>query len=219
MKTIQALAIAGALAAAGSASAASYQIVDGSFEAPHIGDQYDPQYTDAIFTGDAGVDGGAFGFATPPDGVQDGFLQTTGGAGDAVISLNVYGLTPGDTYSFSFYDAQRSGYGLNPYTVSVDGLAIYSGTPSSTSFTQKTTASFVAPSGPVAIKFDAPDQPGDNDTGIDAITVNGAPGVGTTYLAPTPVSPAPEPASWALMLVGFGAAGAAIRSRRKAIAA
>ncbi len=31
----------------------------------------------------------------------------------------------------------------------------------------------------------------------------------------TPVTPAPEPASWALMLVGFGALGAALRTRRR----
>ncbi len=217
MKYIQALSIVGALAAAGSAAADTYQIVDGSFESPNVrgGDAYRPQFSDAIFTGNSGVDGGEFGFDTPPDGVQDGFLQS--GAGDAVISLNVYGLIGGDTYSFSFYDAQRAGFGLNPYTVAVNGQTIYSGTPSSSAFTQVTTDDFVSPLGPIVITFTAPDQPGDNDTAIDAITVNGAPGVGTTYVAPTPTG-VPEPASWALMLVGFGAAGAAIRSRRGAIA-
>jgi hypothetical protein len=217
MNRKQALVLAGALTAfAGSASASTYQIVDGSFESPNSGYQYDPQYTDAVFTGNAGVDGGQFGFATPPDGAQDGFLQT--GAGAAVISLNVYGLIGGDTYSFSFYDAQRSGYGLNPYTVAVNGQTIYSGTPSSTAFTQVTTDSFVSPLGPIVITFTAPDHPGDNDTAIDAITLNGAPGVGTTYVNPTPTG-VPEPASWALMLLGFGGAGAAVRSRRGAIAA
>ena len=219
MNRIQALAIAGALTAfAGAASASTYQIVDGSFESPsvHGGDTYNPSYTDAIFTGDSGVDGGQFAFATPPDGFQDGFLQTTG-AGDAVITLAVYGFTIGDTYSFSFYDAQRSGYGLNPYTVSVDGQTIYSGAPSSTTFTKITTGTFTAANSSDYVVFDAPNQPGDNDTAIDFITVNGTPGVGTTYLAPTPTG-VPEPASWALMLAGFGAAGAAIRSRRRAIA-
>jgi hypothetical protein len=35
----------------------------------------------------------------------------------------------------------------------------------------------------------------------------------------TSASSVPEPASWALVLVGFGAAGAAIRSRRRGLAA
>jgi hypothetical protein len=219
MNRVQALAIVGALTAvAGTASASTYQIVDGSFESPQGAFAYRPQFTDALFTGNAGVDGGQFGFATPPDGVQDGFLQS--GAGDAVISLNVYGLIGGDTYSFSFYDAQRLGYGVDPYIVSVNGQTIYSGAPSSTAFTQVTTDSFVSPFGPIVITFTAPDQPGDNDTAIDAITLNGAPGATTSYLAPTPtVTAVPEPATWALMLTGFGLAGAAMRSRRRGVAA
>jgi hypothetical protein len=34
-----------------------------------------------------------------------------------------------------------------------------------------------------------------------------------------PVGGVPEPATWAMMLVGFGAAGAALRRRRIAVAA
>jgi hypothetical protein len=35
----------------------------------------------------------------------------------------------------------------------------------------------------------------------------------TISLAQTPTSPAPEPAGWALMIAGFGAAGTALRRR------
>ncbi|UAK24681.1 PEPxxWA-CTERM sorting domain-containing protein [Sphingomonas nostoxanthinifaciens] len=39
-------------------------------------------------------------------------------------------------------------------------------------------------------------------------------------VSPAPISsPAPEPASWAMMIVGFGAVGAGMRSRRRTLAA
>jgi len=37
----------------------------------------------------------------------------------------------------------------------------------------------------------------------------------TTFLLRAPVAPVPEPASWALMIAGFGLAGAALRQRGK----
>jgi len=57
------------------------------------------------------------------------------------------------------------------------------------------------------------------DTGFYTIaytgTVKGRPaGVGSNITF-AEASPAPEPASWAMMLVGFGAIGGAMRSRRK----
>jgi hypothetical protein len=213
MNRIQALVIAGALTAfAGSASA--YVVYDGSFEFPAApgSDVYDPVTSQGIFEDDAGVDGGAFGY-TPVDGRQSGFLQANG-AGPAVIQLEVHGLTMGDTYSFSFYDSQRGGYGLLPYTVSVDNTQIYSGAPSSTTPTKVTTNTFVASDTDPDLTFYAADIGGDSDTGIDAIVVNGD-GSPTTYGVPT----VPEPASWALMLAGVGLAGAAARTRRRAITA
>ncbi len=185
MNTVRLLSVAAAMSAAmGAAGAASaYVIYDGSFEAPNVpgGDVYDPIIAEGGFSGDAGVDGGLFAYATPPDGHQDGFLQSVG-SGAAEIDLAVHGLTIGDTYSFSYYDAQRGGYGLLPYTVSVDGTSIYSGTPSSTSFTKVTTSTFVATDTDPTLTFFAPDPMtgGDDDSAIDAIVVNGD-GSPTTY--------------------------------------
>ena len=45
--------------------------------------------------------------------------------------------------------------------------------------------------------------------GVDNISITGAPGAGGV----------PEPASWALMIGGFGMAGAALRRRQRAVAA
>ena len=216
MSRMRFLSVAGALAVAmGAAGAASaYVIVDGSFESPNVGGNaiYRPIVSQSSFSGNSGVDGGEFGFATAVDGVQAGFLQS--GAGAAEIDLSVHGLTVGDTYSLSYYDTQRSGYGILPYTVSINGAQIYSGSPAQTSYTEVTTGTFVAGGTDATLTFFAPDIGGDSDTAIDAIVVNGD-GSPTTYGS----SAVPEPANWALMLVGFGAAGAAVRSRRKAIVA
>lgn len=53
-------------------------------------------------------------------------------------------------------------------------------------------------------------------------TASGLPGLlnitGTVDLPPPPPAPGvPEPAAWAMMVVGFGAAGAAVRRRRGAV--
>ena len=215
MTMIKALAMIGALTGmAGSASA--YVIYDGSFEFPSVprSDVYRPIIAEGGFSGDAGVDGGAFSYFMPPDGHQDGFLQSVG-SGAAEIDLAVHGLTIGDTYSFSYYDAQRSGYGLLPYTVSVDGTSIYSGTPSSFAFTKVTTSTFVATRhGPDPDLLRARPDDGRRRTRRSTRSWSTATAARRAY----GVSTVPEPASWALMLVGFGAAGAAVRSRRKAIA-
>ena len=52
--------------------------------------------------------------------------------------------------------------------------------------------------------FDTNTQPNGNDFGLDDISVSGG---------------VPEPASWALMLLGFGGLGAALRSRRRGLIA
>ena len=58
-------------------------------------------------------------------------------------------------------------------------------------------------------KFDA-------GAALDAFTIQLASSSGAVLYSTESVSPAPEPASWALMLGGFGAIGGAMRSRRKA---
>jgi hypothetical protein len=61
-------------------------------------------------------------------------------------------------------------------------------------------------------------------SGTQRLVVHGFTGgrasyAGTINFAPDPVASVPEPAAWALMILGFGGAGAAIRSRRRGTAA
>ena len=187
------------------ASAAT--IIDYSFEAPSVGTgsgayTYDPAVTGASFTGGAGVqaNGSAWGFANAPDGSQTGFLQN-----NAETDLDVTGLVVGDKYSVTFSESQRPGYGVLPITVDFDGATILNTTPLSTSWTAVTTASFIAAAQSGQLRFRTSALGGDNDSGIDQVMINGG--------------AVPEPASWALMLVGFGGLGAVARSRRSAGAA
>jgi hypothetical protein len=204
MTMLKLLAVAGAVALASASPGAAFAatIADYSFESPAGvgGFDYNPTVTGVVFTGDAGVASGA-GFDPVPDGVQNAFLQSTGSSG-AQIDISVAGLTAGNVYSFSYFDDQRAGYGVNTYTVSFDGSTIASYSPAAAGWTARTTGTFTALGSSGTLTFAAPLQGYDNDAGIDDITLNGAaPGV-------------PEPTAWALMLIGLGGLGAATRARR-----
>ena len=56
---------------------------------------------------------------------------------------------------------------------------------------------------------------GSSAGGVDGFSAN-APG---TWTSNAPLSAAPEPATWAMMLAGVGGMGAALRARRRKIAA
>ena len=194
-------ATAAVLLFGGAASAAT--IADHSFEAPAGagGFDYNPTVPGVVFTGDAGITQG--GFDPAPNGVQNAFLQTTGTSG-AQIDISVTGLTAGNPYSFSYFDDQRAGFGVVPYTVSFDGVTIASYAPAPTGWTSRTTSIFNPIGSTGTLSFSAPLQGFDNGAGIDNITLNGA-----------GVAGVPEPATWAMMLFGLGAIGAMARSRRR----
>jgi hypothetical protein len=214
MNTLKLFVAAGAIAlacgAGGAASAAT--IADYSFETPAGvgGFLYRPNDAPGVvFNGDAGVASGT-GYAQAPDGVQNAFLQSTSQLG-ARIDITVTGLTVGDVYSFSFFDAQRNGFAVDAYAVLFDNQQIAAFSPGSIAWTARTTGVFTAAGATGTLTFAAPVLAGDNNTGIDDITLNA---VGAA--APGGV---PEPSAWALMLVGFGGLGAALRRRRQTLAA
>ncbi len=200
------------MSALGASCASAATIVDPSFESPSVGlggYQYDPASAPAGVTFDGGGAGGAgiqsngsaWQLAAAPDGSQTAFLQSTGSYG-ASISLDVSDLTVGQSYRFSFYDALRNGpYNPNPVDVSFDGHDLGTYTPASTTWTQATTSSFVAGSTSGSLVFSAPSLAGDNDAGIDAVAINAV--------------AVPEPATWAVMMLGLFGAGAMLRRRRQ----
>ena len=210
MNTLKLFVFAGAVALSSGSfvTASAATIPDYSFENPPgvSSFDYNPTVAGVVFTGDAGVAAVA-GFDGPPDGVQNAFLQSTADSG-AQIDISVTGLTPGDVYSFSYFDDQRAGYGPLAYTVSFDGSTIASHTPEPAGWTPRTTSAFTAAGSAGTLKFfAAPLQGYDNDAGIDDVTLNAGVAGGV-----------PEPAAWTLMLLGLGGLGAVSRARRGLIA-
>lgn len=189
---------------AGAAQAAN--ILDGSFESLGFANgqyQYNPVGSPWTFTGGAGLasNGSAWGFQNAPDGNTVAFLQTISN-----ISQTLTGLTAGTTYTLSFDLARRPGYGLNAVSVAFDGNQIFSLTPPSNGWTTHT-ASFTATGTSGLLAFKTSDNSADNDSGLDHVRIIGE-----------QAAAVPEPASWAMMLGGFGLVGGAMRSRRKAVA-
>jgi hypothetical protein len=208
-----ALASAGAIVLTAGATRAQ-TITASSFESPSVGGGYvyNPHLIGAKFIGDAGVDGGVFGFATPPDGAQDAFLQSTGGASS--ISLDVSGLTIGDSYTLAYYVTERPGYGDETVSVSSNEGSLGSFGPGSLAWVQVTGGSFTAIATTDVLTFSVPGVQGDNDIGLDEVTLNGLGGGGGALPDATP-----EPATWSLMLIGVGGLGSVLRSRRRMAAA
>lgn len=199
---LKALAITAAFLIAGTAQAAP-TLMNGSFEAPVTGNYvYNPSVSGVTFNAGSGVqtNGSDWGFADAPDGNQTAFVQSSDNyTGQIVFSLT--DLIVGQAYQFGFSAAARPNYDLNPFTVAIDGMNLGSFTVSSTDWQAYTTSAFVATATTGLLSFTgSPTTSGDNDVGLDAVTVTAA---------------VPEPATWALMILGMGAVGFAMRRRSK----
>jgi hypothetical protein len=150
-------------------------------------------------------------FYTCVDNSTGNCLDLVGNSGGgAITSMPTFTLAAGETYTVKF-GAVLQGYapGMGSTTFAV-GLGSMSQTETIDGTTQQFSLTFkplVAESN-AALAFTTV-IPGDGSHGavLDNISLTSAAGA------------APEPASWALMLVGFGAAGAAMRSRRRGLGA
>jgi fibronectin type 3 domain-containing protein len=117
-------------------------VLDGSFETTSVNGSYtyDPTTAYWKFTGNAGIEanGSAWNAAAAPDGTQAAFLQTLNNTSGGSVSQTLSFADEG-TFEFTFYAAQRPGYGVQPIVVSVDGSVLTTITPGSTSFQSYTT--------------------------------------------------------------------------------
>lgn len=156
---------------------------------------------DITYSGGSGIqaNGSAWGFADAPNGTQTAFIQSYNDVGGS-ISIALNGLTAGQEYSVSFDLAARPYGGADPLTVSAGN--------SSGMFTITNTAwsthsiDFMAPeSGTADLKFLGSTLDGDSSVGLDAVSI----------------AAVPEPATWAMMLLGFGMIGFASRRRQRAV--
>lgn len=214
------------LAGFAASSAGAVTVVNGSFEDVQISGQGSysladiPGWTHAGNTGDGliwsdkyAVCCGGTGSTKTGDGHQ--FVTLGGGfgpTGSSAWSQVLNGLSIGETYVVNFKMAAEGEVPTQSLTV-----AITTGSPTAAeSFTSivagpyfwqnwgSDSYSFVADATSATLQFSVTNEA--YDVGLDAVSVSPAGGV-------------PEPTTWALMFVGFGALGSGLRSRRRAVAA
>ncbi len=158
----------------------------------------------------ASPNGGNF-LGSDPDYSPGGPDSTTGGAGGAV-SQTISGLTAGDKYvvSFDYAGAQQQGFS----GATTEGWQVSLG-----SQTQETALLSNVSQGFTGWKADSLTFTATSASEVLSFLAEGTGGSGLPPFAlldgVSISSGVPEPATWAMMLVGFGALGTAIRSRRK----
>jgi hypothetical protein len=150
------------------------------------------------FSGASGIqaNGSAWNFSSAPDGTQTAFVQDYNGTAGA-ITIALTGLTQNQRYFVNFEAAARNAGLANPFILSTSVGTIGSYSITGTAFGLYQT-SFVAGGTSDFLTFTGSAAPGDSSFALDAITVA-----------------VPEPATWALMITGFGLIGFAMRRRRQ----
>jgi hypothetical protein len=157
----------------------------------------------------------------PANGANNGFANASPAGGNFVaadgayqtetISQLIAGLTPGKQYKVSFFWAAAQQYGYDGettenWTVSLGNQSFTTPTVTNANhgFTdwQQQSFTFTATNASEMLSFLAHGTP------------NGEPPF--SLLDGVSMSAAPEPASWAMMIVGFGAVGATMRRRKLA---
>ncbi|WP_419809613.1 PEPxxWA-CTERM sorting domain-containing protein [Sphingomonas sp.] len=203
------------LAAALVASPAVAQLVDGSFETQGSASMGNTSYCylNSNCAGGSWTSvGGGGGFVGASNGDWPGAPGTVGDyhgfiQGGGSLFQTFTADTTG-TFALSFLDAGRSRGGYNgphTYVASFNGFNIFNGltdgqTTAGQTFTAQTSSSFRLVAGQsYTIGFVGDYNGTDSTSFIDGISLAGA---------------VPEPATWALMIVGFGAVGGSLRRRR-----
>ncbi len=205
-------AVAAVLVLAGSADASA--LVNGDFESPNSGTQW---LTTSLLTGwtwtpgpggsvDLQAQSDAYGLPT----LDGGYYVSFGGNGTYGGSITqTFATTPGAQYTISYLVAESQGDDPaqvleailvnGAQTLTEDNSAL------TMSFLAGKSITFTATGASATLTFlDATPAGygGPSNIGLDTVTLNGSTGG------------VPEPATWAVMLLGFAIAGAAARRRR-----
>ncbi len=184
------LVLAGATLAFATPAAAQQLVTNGGFETGSL--------TGFTQTGNTGFTGVSSGSGIPASGTYAAFFGPIGSNGGITQAL---ATTSGQSYLISF-DLQNLNGGSNFYDVLFGGVSLFSASNSGafgyTNFSTTATATGAS----TLLAFNFRNDPSfftlDN---VSVTAVNGA---------------VPEPATWAMMLIGFGAIGASMRRRRRA---
>jgi hypothetical protein len=153
-------------------------------------------------------------------GAQEGvrFLDMNGASPTGGLFQTVSGLTAGGTVSLDFWVARWAQNSSGTLTASLFDASNQGALASqvvtlthlpnavSSSWTQYTVSAVVPVSGTIKVQF----------AGNSGSSARGAPGLDNVSLTFTPGAGAvPEPATWAMMIAGFGMAGAMLRRRTR----
>ncbi|QYE33826.1 PEPxxWA-CTERM sorting domain-containing protein [Polymorphobacter sp. PAMC 29334] len=210
------------LAAAGTASAANL-VVNGSFESTDVsGKSYfashvtgwsggsNLTFVDFPGTADDGSYLSVYGPFPTTSPVGGNFVEADGDPSySGVISQSISGLTAGKSYTVSFYQAAGQQVGFTGPTTEQWSVSLGESTQLSSLYSlpqgavggwQKQTMTFVAGSTNELLSFLAVGTPG------GAPPISFLDGVSLT-------ASVPEPATWALMVSGFGLVGGVLRRR------
>jgi hypothetical protein len=226
MKLIALAAVAAGLAVAGSASAAVNLISNGSFESGTIDWTYAGSGADvgvgqhpAVVISYNSTDGyptGAFGEPIPPDNAAGS------GSPDAVGDKALYFVADASQESLSqsvFLDVGKYTIGFDVY-IPFNGKANSGDATFDGSVAGVNLAHFTAHATPAGEWFSFHGLATITSAGMydTAFTYNSGPAPAADFVVDRAYIVAgdavPEPASWALMIVGFGAAGAMLRRRQ-----
>jgi len=197
---------AGALAlalSAGAASAATNLVQDGGFEARFDQGELSPWDGNWSISSNAGS-AARTGVGASGTGCVGAVCVDPEAAGRKFLTQTINGLTVGQVYTLSFYLATPASESNTPNAVRVfwDGLNIGNvvdlNTPDYQLFSFDLTATAVSQT----LTFLGRNDPA--TTLMDDVSL----------VARDATAAVPEPASWALMLLGFGGLGAALRRRR-----
>lgn len=204
------------LALVAASPAAANLLVNGDFEASTSQTATPPGWTNIghtdgviaysafgtpAYNGNYYYDIGGYGGATPSLG--DGITQTV--ATTSGLYTLTFGFSGENTAGLTTVLDVMIGTQLSQFTIVADNSGVFQRP------FQTTSINYLSAGGPTAISFtiSSSNGIGSNDPLID----------GVSFVLAGPGGAVPEPASWAMLIAGFGLVGAAARRRRAAVAA
>jgi choice-of-anchor C domain-containing protein len=214
---IRALLMASAIALIPASASAADLIVNGGFENPYVASSCCSTVPSAslpgwtIPTGNVNVVNGTFSSSAGNlafEGSQYLDLVGEGGVGSLAQSFNT---TVGQAYSLSFAFSHNLFAGLSSASASLSvgdwsDVITHTGGSNADLAWQNYTHSFVATDTTTTLNFTNLTGAGNEGVFLDAVSVNAA-GI-------NPTGAVPEPSTWAMMLLGFGAVGFSLRRRK-----